>query len=320
MHQRLFRSGLPLAASLVWGLSLGAATPTPAAADVPKVVVSVKPVHSLVAGVMAGVGEPLLLIKGAASPHSYSLRPSAARALSKAQLVFWIGGNLEAFLGKPLASLASRARLVELAEAPGMLLLPTREGGAWGAPDDEPANDEAHQHGQHNPHIWLHPGNAAAIVRIAVTALAELDPANAATYRRNGAAVEQRLAALEREIAAALAPVKDQPYLVFHDAYQYFEAHFGTRAVGAITVSPDRAPGARRLYEIREKIFASKAVCVFSEPQFEPALVKTVVRSTSARTAVLDPLGAGERAGPEAYFQLMRGLAGALKDCLLPAS
>lgn len=328
MYGGCFLGRLMVMLSLAWGLAFSTIT---AAAAAPRVVVSIKPVHSLVAGVMAGIGEPFLLIRGAATPHSYSLRPSDARALSNAQLVFWVGEDLETFLEKPLASLAGRARLVELTATPGMLLLPAREGGIWSSDHGE-GHDEEHEksstpsrHKDGHPverdlHLWLHPANAVTIVRAAAAALSELDPANAAAYERNALASETRIAELEREIAALLAPVKDQPYMVFHDAYQYFEARFGTRAVGAVTVSPERRPGARRLREIRTRMVESGAACIFSEPQFAPAVVRSLAEGTAAKIAMLDPLAADLPSGPDAYFKLMRNMAQSLRACLTPQS
>lgn len=326
-----------------WLAAAGLAQPARAAGGGPAVVVTLKPVHSLVAGVMAGVGEPRLLIAGAASPHAYSLRPSDARALSEADLVFWVGPGMETFLARPMASLASGAEVVTLSRAAGVRLLENRASGAWeahGGHEHEPhagheeapdeAQDEAHEdaheegHGPdldaYNLHIWLDPDNAAAIVEAAVAALSRADPAHAADYRRNGEALRDRLTALDRELASVLAPVRERPFVVFHDAYPYFEDHFGLNAVGAITLSPDRAPGAQRLSEIRDKIAELNAACVFSEPQFTPSVVRAVVGGTSARQGVLDPLGVDLAAGPEAYFALMRDLAGSLERCLDVAS
>lgn len=169
-------------------------------------------------------------------------------------------------------------------------------------------------------HVWLDPGNAIAIVEATVAALGAVDPDQAALYAGNGKAMVAQIKALDDELRTALAPVKDQPYVVFHDGYRYFEAHYGLNAVGSITVSPDRAPGAKRLSEIRDKIADLGALCVFSEPQFEPALVATVIEGTEARTGVLDPLGAGVAAGPGAYQAMMRDLAAGLTGCLKPAS
>ena len=169
-------------------------------------------------------------------------------------------------------------------------------------------------------HVWLDPHNAEAIVQAAVAALQKADAANAARYAENGEAVIARIDAMDADLQVKLASVKDAPYLVFHDAYQYFEAHYGTRAVGSITVTPERTPGAKRIAELRDKIEDAGAVCVFSEPQFEPALVATLVEGTDAKTGVLDPLGAELAAGPDAYFELMEDLAGSLVTCLKPTT
>ncbi|WP_425450050.1 zinc ABC transporter substrate-binding protein ZnuA [Virgifigura deserti] len=318
----------------------GAGLATAAMAE-PNVVASIKPVHSLAAGVMEGVGTPALLVDGAASEHSYALRPSDARALSQADLVFWVGEGLETYLTAPIANLAGDAHIVELAEIEGIRLLEPRTGGDWEAHDHDHEHDHGaaehahedghgkdrgddhdhaaegeHHHTDYDAHFWLDTGNARRIVAAMVEALSEQDQENAPIYRANGDRLADRLAALDRELAAALAPVKDVPYVVFHDAYQYFESRYDLAAVGSITVSPERQPGAQRLHEIREKISGLDVRCVFSEPQFEPALVDTLREGTAARTGELDPLGADLSNGPGLYFELMRNLAGSLKSCL----
>jgi len=306
------RTLLPVLAILV--VAFGAAG---AAADV-RVVASIKPIHSLVAGVMDGVGTPTLLIEGAASPHSYTLRPSDARALAQADIVFWIGEGLETLLGKPLAALARDALVVELADSAGLTLLAPRAGGAWAGHDEPGAPDDGDDHGRpgYDGHLWLDPENAERLVARMAEALSSRDPAHAAAYRRNAVALAARLDALDGELSATLAPVKDVPYLVFHDAYQYFESRYGLAAVGSVTVAPDRAPGARRLTEIRARIVEAGVRCVFREPQFRPAAVETAVEGTPARVGEIDDLGATLAAGPELYFLLMRSLAGAIRDCL----
>ncbi|WP_448205238.1 zinc ABC transporter substrate-binding protein [Azospirillum sp. sgz302134] len=293
----------------------------PALADPPKVVASIKPVHSLVASVMQGVGEPALIVRGAASPHSYALKPSDAKALADADLVFWIGPELEGFLAKPLEATAAKASTVELLTAPGVTLLNAREGGAWDAHDHGHGHDHTsarHERGHEeaNTHIWLDPANARAMVAAVADALAGKDPANAATYKANAERTAQRIDALDAELKAALAPVAGKPFVVFHDAYQYFEAHYGLNGVGAITVSPERRPSAKRLSDIRAKIASLGAACVFAEPQFEPALVDTIVDGTKAKKGVLDPEGADLPDGPDLYPTLMRNIAASLKGCL----
>jgi zinc transport system substrate-binding protein len=282
----------------------------------PRVVASIPPVHSLVAGMMEGIAEPTLLVSATASAHTYSLRPSDARALSEADLVFWIGPVYETFLEKPLAALAQSGKLVRLADAPGLVLRDARGGGAW----------ESHAHDSHDHshrgkdeidgHLFLDPRNAKAMVAAIADALGAADAANAARYRANADRLAARLDALDAELAAIVAPVRDKPFIVFHDAYQYFEARYDLNAVGSVTISPDRQPGARRLQVLRRKIGELSAVCVFAEPQFEPTLLQTVIAGTKARTGTLDYLGVGVPAGPDAYFTTMRAIARSLLDCL----
>jgi zinc transport system substrate-binding protein len=344
-----------LSGAAIAALTLAA---TGARAEPVEVVVSIKPVHSLVAAVMEGVGTPRLLIEGAGSPHTYSLRPSEARALEQAHVVFWIGEGLETFLERPLAALAADARVVELAAAEGIHLLATREGGVWEvhdhdeahahaeehghdeehahADDDEHDEEHAHAddhdeehahaeehhhhdghaHGEHDMHLWLDPHNAEAMVRLIAATLAEVDPAHAEIYQANAVRLEERLDALDGLLQAKLEPIAERPFIVFHDGYQYFERRYGLNAAGSITVSPEQRPGARRLQEIQARLAEADAACVFAEPQFEPALVETVVAGSDARTGVLDPLGAELAAGPEQYFELMQDLADALAGCL----
>lgn len=278
----------------------------------PQVVVSIKPIQALVAGVMHGVAEPRLLIKRGGSPHGYVLRPSEARALFHADLIVWVGSQLESFLKKPLATLGSKARQLELAVELEAQLLPVREGGSWETHKHHAETATQHEldgQGEVNPHLWLSPLLAKQIVATTATALGEIDPAHHVSYQRNAEQLNQRLDVLHSQLQSKLAPVKNIPYVVFHDAYQYFESAYGLNVVGSLTVDPERQPGARRILEMRNKIKDLKARCVFSEPQFEPRLVATIIAGTGAGTGVLDPLGAALPAGPESYFQLMHALA-----------
>ncbi len=288
----------------------------PAAAAAPRVVASIKPIHSLVAGVMAGVAEPDLIVTGGASPHTYTLKPSDARHLERADLVFWIGPIFESFLVKPLAALGGRATVVEFDRAPGITLLPARAGGAWEEDKDEPAAGHAASALEEDGHLWLDPDNAKAIVRIAVARLSALDRPNAARYAQNGAALERRLDALDAALRQRLAPLRGRPFVVFHDAYHYFDRRYHLDAIGSITVSPESPPGARRVAAIRDKIAALHARCVFREPQFEPRLVDVVIAGTTAHTGVLDPEGALLPPGPDLYFALLNALADNLVRCL----
>lgn len=288
------------------------------AAAAPRVVASIKPVHALVAGVMEGVGAPQLLIGGSASAHTYSLRPSQARALQQADIVFWVGEGLETFLVRVLKNLPRGTRVIPLLEAPGLRRHRAREGGMWEQEADHDENREGKPPAREeiNPHIWLDPENARAMVRHIVETLQKADPGNAGRYAENGEALSRRIRALEAEIEARLRPLRRAPFVVFHDAYQYFEKRFQLRGAGSIAVSPDRPPGARRILQIRRRLQAAPSMCLFSEPQFSPGIVATLIAGTPARTGVLDPLGVDIAPGKEAYFALMRKLADAFHRCL----
>jgi zinc transport system substrate-binding protein len=283
------------------------------------VVASIKPVHSLVAAVMEGEGEPALIVRGAGSGHAHTLRPSDAEALERARIVFRIGPGMETFLNAPLATLAAGAEVVSLADAPGVVTLPLRAGGEFEThahEDDDDDDDHDHDHHAPDLHVWLDPVNAQAMVAAIAQALGEVDPANAARYAANANAYSARIDALVGELRATVEPVRSRPAIVFHDAYRYFEARFGLDVAGSITVSPEVAPGAQRLSEIRDKVRELGATCVFSEPQFEPRLVSVVTEGSDARTGVLDPLGADIPDGPELYLDLMRNLARSFAACL----
>ncbi|MAS05335.1 MAG: zinc ABC transporter substrate-binding protein [Ahrensia sp.] len=327
------------------------ATAFSAHADV-NVIASIKPVHSLVAAVMQGAGEPALIIEGAGSPHTYSLKPSQAAALQKADLIFWIGDDLEAFLEKPISTIGS-GKSVELIHSHGLEMLGFREGGAFekhahdddhaeeGHDDDHDAEDEDeheeagdhdheeqhadshdddHHHGEVDMHVWLDPFNAKAMTHEIAEALAEADPDNAALYEKNAAALTERLDTLTTGLSAELEPVKDKGFIVFHDAYQYFEHRFGLSAAGSITVSPDIMPGADRIREIQARVGELGATCVFAEPQFEPRLITVATEGSDARSGVLDPLGADIEAGPDLYFTLIRNMADSFESCLSGSS
>ncbi|AJD41568.1 Zn-uptake transporter substrate-binding protein ZnuA [Rhizobium gallicum bv. gallicum R602sp] len=303
------------------------------AADAPAVVTSIKPIHSLVSAIMQGVGTPELIVDGAASPHTYNLKPSDASALQSAKVIFWVGPGLEAFLEKPLESLGSGASIAELEDAPGLVKLKFREGGAFEAHDDGDEAEAGHEHeeaghdhdahaegdhghGEFDTHLWLDPMNAEAMAAEITTTLVAADPANALTYQANAKALDAKIDALDREITDIVTPVKEKPFIVFHDAYQYFEHRYAVRVAGSITVSPENMPGAERVSEIHKKVADLGATCVFAEPQFEPRLVNVVIEGTDAKAGVLDPEAATLEAGPDLYFTLMRGIANSMKDCL----
>jgi zinc transport system substrate-binding protein len=277
---------------------------------------------------MQGVGSPTVIIEGAGSPHTYSLKPSQAKQLQDADLVFWMGDELETFLEGPIQNIAKNAKSIKLIDSHGLKKIKFREGGMFEEHDDHDDHDDHghdkhakddhddHGHGEFDPHVWLDPINAKAVVHEIEEALVKADPKNAKKYEANAVMMAGKLDQLVTELRVQLQPVQGKGFIVFHDAYQYFEQRFGVAAIGSITVSPEVMPGAERVKALREKIRDLRATCVFSEPQFEPKLVRTLVDGTGAQTGVLDPLGSSLTKGPDLYFELVREMARSLKECL----
>jgi len=296
----------------------------------PNVLASIRPLHSIVAAVMGQNGTPELLLSGNASPHSYALKPSDARKLERADIVFWIGPEMETFLRTPLNTLAADAQIYALSETPGLTTHPVREGGLWDEHDhgthDHAAEDhDAHEHDAHeehgenvivDPHIWLDPRNGAAMARAIANVLADRDPVRAADYRRNAEDFAVRLSVIEQQISIRLADVRTTPYIVFHDAYQYFEARFGLSPTGSVTVAADRPVGTRRIIDMRARIEDSAIGCIFSPPQFSPRLIATLTENADTRTGTLDDLGTDIAAGPALYEVLLLRLTDDFLVCL----
>ena len=287
-----------------------------------KVVTTIKPIHSIIAAVMAGTGEPHLMIRGADSPHTFAMRPSDARALQNADVVFWVGPELETFLKDVVGKLPRKVRSVELMHLDGMILrkfLPSD--GKEEAGDSHGhghGHDHGHDHGEDamDPHIWLDPHNVAVIARSVASTLSEIDPAHAAAYEKNARTAVSRIERLQAHMDAKLAPVRKAPFFVFHDAYNHLAVRFGLNIAGAISLGDARKPGARRLKRLRAKLNKQGSACVFSEPQFRSSIVDTLVSGTKARAGQLDPLGADLSPGPDLYFDLMRRNTDAMSTCL----
>lgn len=328
-----------------------AATASPALAEL-KVTVTIKPVHALVAQVMEGVGTPSLLVQGASSPHTYALKPSDAKALNKADVFFRVSESVEPFTRKIVAALPKSVHTVTLADAPGIELLDVRTGDTFekhdhahehGHEDGHEDHDDHdkhakadhdhhgetgeahddhddHEHETRDGHVWLDPQNARKMIAEIARVLSEASPTDADKFKVNADRAGAALETLEAEIARELEPIKGKPYVVFHDAYQYFERRFGLAAVGSITVNPEAQPSAKRLTEIRKKLTDLSASCVFAEPQFQPKLVAAVTENTKAHTGTLDPEGALVEPGPGAYGALLKNLAAGLKSCLSQGS
>lgn len=302
----------------------------PGNASAPRVVVSIAPLHSLVTAVAGDRTEPHLIVPAGQSPHTFSLAPSDARALARADIVFSAGGATDRFLERSLDSLAGDAVKVRLLDMEGVRTLEARSGGVWrhrhtgdqdGGHQDGHGDGDGTTHGESadasiDPHAWLDPRNAVAFVRATAQRLGQIDPGYADVYQANADATTERINAIDTALTEQLEPVAERPYLVFHDAYQYFEWRYGLTPAGSIVVDPGRPPGARRLLELRDRISTIGAVCLFVEPQFEPQIARTIAEGTGVRIAELDPLGAGLNPGPDLYPDLLRKLGASLRDCL----
>ena len=315
----------------------------PANAEI-KVVTSIKPIHSLASYLMDGVAKPDLIVDGYASPHGFALKPSHAKMLQNADLIFWVGEDLENFLEKPLKSVAKKAEKIELMEIKGLTKLKFRERNIFEehdhghkeddhddhakkeddhddhGHDDEHKEDghddhghEGHAHGEYDPHIWLDPMNAKVILSEMAEHLIENDQKNEAKYKANLKKAHKDLDKLTKKVKSELN--KDFKSIVFHDAYQYFEERFGINILGAFTVNTDVMPGAEQLAEIREIIEHDKVSCIFSEPQFNPDIIKAVAKDTNVATGVIDPLGATLNPGKDLYFDLIGNMSKSFKGC-----
>ena len=306
---------------------------TPANAEI-KVVTSIKPIHSLANYLMDGVGNPELIVDGFNSPHGFSMKPSHAKMLQNADLIFWIGEDLESFLEKPLNSIAKKAEKIELIEIKGLNVLKFRERNIFDEHDhddhakkeddhddhddhakkeDDHDDHEGHGHGEYDPHVWLDPINAKVILKEMTEHLIENDSKNAPTYKSN---LDKALKDIDKLTIDVMTELNESTSsIVFHDAYQYFEKRFNVKILGAFTVNTDVMPGAEQLSEIREIIEHDKVKCIFSEPQFNPDIIKVVAKDMNIKTGVVDPLGATLNPGKDLYFDLIRNMSSSFKGC-----
>ena len=302
-----------------------------AKADI-NVVTTIKPLHSLISSVMEGVGEPSLIIESTNNPHTFVFKPSHAEMIENADIVFWIGEDLEAFMEKPLDSLAKDAKKIAFMELSSIEKLKFREENIFDDHDDHDDHDghddeheghddhddhaghhDGHNHGEFDAHIWLDPANAKEMVLEISHELSEIDPNNKAKYEENASKTIATLDKLIGDVDKSLS--KDISYIVFHDAYQYFETRFGVTSAGALTLNPDVLPGAKQIADIQDLISDKGIKCIFSEPQYNPKIIETLGNDMNISTGVMDPLGAFIDAGPTMYVELINGIANSIKEC-----
>jgi len=275
-----------------------------ASAEAFSVAVTVKPVHSLVAGVMQGVSEPLLVMGTSASPHHYTLRPSERRALANASLIFWVGPELESFMPRILGSLDASSKNVALIEAKGLLRLPART-----------AHHHAVADSHIDPHIWLSPQNAHTMVDAIADELSRLDAAHARIYADNSKRLHQRIRESDGQIRRQLAG-KTSAFLSYHDAYQYFEKAYGLNNAGFVSSGDEISPSAKYVHELRDKIQKQQLHCLFYEAPNRPALVDTLTRGLAVEALELDAMGARFRPGKDTWFKIINKLAETYNSCL----
>ena len=287
-----------------------------AAAQTPGVVVTIKPIHSLVAGIIGKTGEPRLLLNGNTSLHGTQLKPSQTSMLQNADIIFYIGETFEVFLKRVFKTLPDKVRKVAIMDDQTIIKLRYRNHDLWGDQPQPVGDLHDFHHALYNGHIWLDPKNAMRIVRLLTDKLIQRYPENRDIYLANAEQLIQDLAQLDNEIQRVISPVTDKPFIVFHDAYQYFEQAYGLTAVGSIVISPEEIPSPRRVQRMQKRLVQSKAHCVFSEPQFSDRLITTIIEGTPTKKMVLDPLGATLPAGEALYFNLLRNLTNNLSDCL----
>jgi zinc transport system substrate-binding protein len=316
-----------------------------ALADVPNVAVDIAPVHSLVARVMQDVGAPDLIIRSGASPHDYRLRPSEAKALQDANLVIWMGKELTPWMEDAVKTLSTEAAILTLLEKDETTLLEFRESVLFEEHDHDDHSDkdhaetedqdhddhddhsdedhaetedqdhDEHAHGAHDPHAWLSPKNAKIWLNLIAAQLSTADPDNASTYFVNAAAAVTEIDTLMADVSTMLDPIRGNSFIVFHDAYQYFETVFEFPASGAISLGDATDPSPARIARVQDRIQEQKIQCVLAEPQFKKGLVVTVLEGTDAKTSIIDPLGDALEPGPALYPQLIRNMAKTLVDC-----
>ena len=314
------------------------------------VVTTIKPLHSLVSSVMKGVGEPSLIIEGTNNPHTFVFKPSHAEMIENADIVFWIGKDLEAFMEKPLDSLAKNAKTIAFMDLASIEKLKFREQNIFDDHDDHGHDDhddhghkdddhddhddhdghddehdghddhddhaghhDGHNHGEFDAHIWLDPANAKEMVLEISHELSELDPNNKSKYEDNASKTIAALDTLIEEVDNSLS--KDISYIVFHDAYQYFETRFGVKSAGALTLNPDVLPGAKQIADIQDLINDKGIKCIFSEPQYNPKIIETLGNDMNISTGVMDPLGAYIEPGPTMYVELINEITNSIKEC-----
>ena len=277
-----------------------------------KVVTTIKPIHSLVAGVMDGLGSPSLIVDGSNSPHNFSLKPSHAKMIEDAEIIFWVGEDLETFMIKSLESIANNATKVSFMDLDNITKLKFKEENILEVEGYDDDHDD-HADGEFDAHIWLDPKNAIEIVNEIAKTLSLKDPNNKNVYYSNAEKLNHSLNELIKKINLSIN--KDARFIVFHDAYQYFEKRFDVSSAGALILNEEALPSAKKVSEIHKIIKKQNINCIISEPQFNPNIIKSIAQDSSILTRSFDPLGSSFDTNKNLYFEMILSLSNSLKDC-----
>ncbi|YCH29091.1 zinc ABC transporter substrate-binding protein ZnuA [Erwinia sp. D4-22] len=302
---------------LLSSLAFAAAFSAPASAAV---IASIKPLGFIASAIADGVTPVEVLLPDGASEHDYALRPSDVKRLQGADLVVWIGPEMEAFISKTASAFPAEKNLeiAQLSTVKPLLITGAEEDDEHEEEGDahHDAAHEHHHHGQYNMHLWMSPEIARQSAVAIHEKLLELMPQRKDKLDANLQQFEAELAKSDTQIAQQLTPLKGKGYFVFHDAYSYFEKHYGLTPLGHFTVNPEIQPGAQRLHQIRTQLVEQKAICVFAEPQFRPAVIDAVARGTQVRKGTLDPLGMGISLAKDSYVKFLSQLSSQYESCL----
>ena len=278
-----------------------------------EIVVSIKPLHSLVSAVTEGSNSVSLVIDGSMTPHNFALKPSHAKLLNNAKVLFYIDDEFESGLKKTVKGLPKSVKVIRVSKMKKLRLLSTRADDNW---EEDGHDHHDHGHSSNDLHFWLDPNNAIEIVKSITQELSAIYPENINIYKKNAKNIIKEIKTTDLLIKSMLEPVRNKPYIVFHDAYQYFEKAYSLKSVGSILVDPELPASAKRIIKIRSKIKSLNAHCVFKEPQFRAKIVKTVIDGTTTKIGILDPLGADIKSGPDMYTSLLKNIAENLNACL----
>ena len=277
-----------------------------------KIITTIKPIHSILLNIVDSDVE--LLLNNNSSPHDFKLKPSDMKKITDSDVLIYIDESIESFIERPLNTLGEDTKTIKILGNADLSLLPIREGGVW--EEEDYGDHHEHNHGAYDAHIWLGTKNVIKLTKFFVKELSKISPDKKNIYKSNAKEFIKKVSKTNKDLSAKLDSINNEPYIVFHDAYQYFEADYSLNSVGSISLNPDISPTPKRIQEIKTKIEKDNVVCLFREPQFPSRIVQTVIQETNAKEGELDPLGFDLTPGKNLYFELVTNLSKNLHECL----